>query len=150
MEWQTLRSWRDRGFWLPLAGALLLVLAVALGGDLWARRHLEQLQLLRASDPDAAAAAAVRGLRLLGRAVCGFSLVSAALLARYFQLGLREQRLPPSGWWSLGARRAAVGPGARSLGLFGLGLSIFLAAAGVGCLLAMDHLLEVLARAPSA
>src|SRR5262245_4521884 len=144
MEWQTIRSWRDPGFWLPLASALLLVLALALGSDLWVRHYIQRLQSLHASDPHAAAAAAERGLRLLGRVVCGFSLVSAALLARYFQLGLREQRLPPSGWWSLGARRAAVGASARSLSVVGLGLSVLLALAGVGCLLAMRHLLGVL------
>jgi len=119
---------------------------VALLGHLWARHHLEQIQRLGASDPQAAAAAAERGLRLLGEAVCGFSLVCAALLARYFQLGLREERLPPSGWWSLGARRAAVGAGARALGRFGLGLSALLAAAGVGCLVAVDRLLAALSR----
>jgi|SRR5262245_20893239 len=144
MEWQTIRSWRDRGFWLPLTCAHLLVLSLALGGDLWTRRYLQELQVLRASNPDAAAVAAERGLRLLGQAVCAFSLATAGLLARYFQLGHREQRLPPSGWWSLGARRIVVGPSARSLSLWGLSLSILLAAAGVGCLLAMRRLLEAL------
>jgi hypothetical protein len=146
MEWQTIRSWRDRGFWLPLACAVLLVLSLALGGDLWVRRYIQELQVLRVSNPEAAAVAAERGLRLLGQAVGGFALGCSVLLARYFQLGFREQRLPPSGWWSLGARRAAVGPRARSLSLFGLGLSVLLAAAGVGCVVATRHLLEILSH----
>ena len=144
MEWQTLRSWRDPGFWLPLACALSGVVALALLGDAWVRHYLEGLQSLRASDPQAAAAAAEHGLQLVGQAACGFSLVTAGLLARYFQLGLRERRLPPSGWWSLGARRAAVGPGARLLSLFGLGLSAMLATAGIGCLFAVRHLINAL------
>ena len=142
MEWQTIRSWQDRGFWLPLAGALLLVAMIGLSAQWWAHRYLQGLESLRASSPEAAAAAAERGLRLLGQTVCGFSLASAALLFRYFQLGLREQRLPPSGWWSLGARRMAVGPGARGLCRLGLGLSLLLALAGVGTLLAVRQLLE--------
>jgi hypothetical protein len=144
MEWQNLRSWHDRGFWLPVACALLLVSALAWLGHLWTRDYLEELRGLRGSDPEAAAAAAEHGLRFLGQVVCGFSVASAALLARYFQLGLREQRLPPSGWWSLGARRAVVGHGARSLSRFGLGLTVLLAAAGIGCVLAIRHLLEIL------
>ena len=150
MEWQTIRSWRDRGFWLPLVCALVLILSLALGGDLWVRRYIQELQFLRAADPEAAAVAAERGLRLLGQAVAGFSLACSALFARYFQLGLREQRLPPSGWWSLGTRRAAVGPRVRTLSFFGLGLSALLAAAGVGCLVAVRHLLEVLSGMPAA
>jgi hypothetical protein len=147
MEWQTIRSWRDRGFWLPLVGSLLFVSAVAGSTQLWAHRHIQELQSLRASSPEAAAAAAQRALRLLGQTVCGFSLGVAALLFRYFQLGLREQRLPPSGWWSLGARRVVVGPGARCLCRLGFALSLVLAAAGVGCLLVVQHLLETLGLA---
>jgi hypothetical protein len=144
MQWQTIRSSRDRAFWLPIAGAALLIVALGAGVQLGAHRLIGDLQSLQASDPALAAAGAERGLRLFGWGVCTFTLVSAALLARYFELGFQEQRLPPSGWWSLGARRAMVGPGVRSLSRWGLGLSVLLALAGVGCLLAVHHLLEVL------
>jgi len=144
MEWQTIRSWREPGFWLPMACAVLLVSAIALGGNFWAQHSIEALRQMATTDPAAATAAAQRGLRLLGWVVCGFSLACAMLLGRYFQLGLRELRLPPSGWWSLGAHRVAVGPGAGTLSRFGLGLSALLAAAGVGCLFAVSHLLEIL------
>jgi hypothetical protein len=144
MERQILRSWRDPRFWLPLTGALGIALAVALLGRLWLLHPLEKLELLRASDPEAAAVAARRGLRVLGWGTCAFAWASAALLARYFQLGLREQRLPPSGWWSLGALRAVVGPQARTRSRFGLGLCGVLAAAGVGCVFAVERLIAVL------
>lgn len=147
MEWQTIRSWRAPSFWLPMLGAVLLVLGLGLAAQFWTHSYLEELRSLRAADPPAAAAAAERGLRLLGQIVCGFSLLLGGLLFRCFQLGLREQRLPPSGWWSLGARRVAVGPGACWLCRLGLALSLLLPAAGVGCLLAVRHLIVVLGLA---
>jgi hypothetical protein len=141
MEWQTIRSARDPRFWLPLASALLLAPLLGLAAQLWTRAYLHELYALRASNPPAAVAAAEQGLRALGQIVCGFSLLSSALLFRYFQLGSRQHRLPPSGWWSLGARRIAVGPGARRLCRLGVGLSFLLAAAGVGLLIAVHQLL---------
>jgi len=150
MEWQTIRSSRDRAFWLPIASAAVLIVALGVAVQLGAPRYLEALQSLQASDPARAAAAAERDLRLFGWLVCAFSLVSAAFLARYFELGFQEERLPPTGWWSLGARRAMVGPGVRSLSRLGLCLAVLLALAGVGCLLAIHHLLEVLSRGFSA
>ena len=144
MERQTIRSWRDPAFWLPLACALPLIVALGLAAHGWVPRYIHDLESLRDTQPEVAAAAAERALRLLGRGICGFSLATALLLSRYFQLALREERLPPSGWWSLGARRIVVGSGARSLARFGLGLALSLALAGVGCLLAVRHLLEIL------
>jgi hypothetical protein len=144
MEWRIIRSWRDPSFWLPLASAFLLALIAGAAARLWTRAYLDGLEALRASSPPAAAAAAEHGLQVLGQVVCGFSVLSSAVLFRYCQLGLREGRLPPSGWWSLGRRRVAVGSGAQSLCRLGLGLSLLLASAGIGCLLAVRHLLEVL------
>ena len=135
MTWQTIRSWRDPAFWLPLASAVCLVLVLAVGAHSWTRGYLQELQSLGVSDPRAAAAAAERGLRVLGQAVFGFTLAFGALFFRYFQLGFRQQRLPPCGWWSLGARRAVVGSSARRLSRMGVALSLVLPIAGVICLL---------------
>ena len=146
MEWQTIRSWRDPGFWLPLASAIGLVSLLGVAAHFWTRSYLQELNALGVSDPPAAAAAAGRDLRLLGQTVFGFSLASGALFFRYFQLAIREQRLPPSGWWSLGVRRVAVGSGARRLSRMGLAVSLLLPAAGTGCLLAIRSLLAALAR----
>src|SRR5262245_39466458 len=118
MEWQTIPSWRDRGFWLPLASALVLVLALALGSELWVRRYIQGLEFLQASDPEAAAAAAERGLRLLGRVVCGFSLVSSAVLGRYFQSGASRATASPLGLvesWRAPGRGGFQCPLAKSL-----------------------------------
>jgi hypothetical protein len=144
METQTIRSWRDPGFWLPVSCAVLLIAALAGLCDLWTRNYLAALQAQAAADPVGAAAAAERGLLWIGEAICGFSLCVSIVLARCFQLALREERLPPSGWWSLGALRAVVGPSVRPLGVFGLFLSTLIAGAGVGCLLVIQHLIDVI------
>ncbi len=141
MEWNTLRSRRDPRFWVPWLCALALVAVLSASAHLWTHAYLQGLETLRISDPEAALAAAESGLRVLGLSVCGFALVSSALLIRYFQLGLREHRLPPSGWWSLGSARVAVGPGIQRLCRVGVGLSLIVAGAGVGCLLSIHRLL---------
>ena len=135
MEWQTIRSWRDPGFWLPVASAACLVLGLGVAAQYWTRTYLQELQSLGVSDPRATAAAAERGLLFIGQSVFGFTLVSGALFFRYFQLGYREQRLPPDGWWSLGVRRVASGSGVRRLSRVGLVLSLLLPIAGLICLL---------------
>ena len=135
MKWQTIRSWRDPGFWLPLASAVCVVLVLGVVAQSWTRGYLQELRLLGVSDPRAAAAAAERGLLVLGQAVFGFTLVFGALFFRYFQLGFRQQRLPPCGWWSLGARRALLGSYALRFSRIGLALSLVLPIAGVICLL---------------
>lgn len=144
MKWETIRSARDPGFWAPVIGVIVAVPAFGAAAHFWTQSYLGELRSLRASNPPAAAAAAERGLRLLGQIVCGFSLIVSVLFFRYFQIGLRERRLPPSGYWSLGARRAAVGPGVDRLCRVGLGLSLLLATAGIGSLLAMRSLLATL------
>jgi hypothetical protein len=144
MELQTIRSWRDPGFWIPVACAVLVIAALAALCDLETRHYLAGLQAQAAANPQEAASAAEHGLLWIGRFVSGFALAASTLLARCFQLALREQRLPPSGWWSLGALRAVVGPDARTLSAFGLFVSTLLAGAGVGCLLVIQHLIDVL------
>ena len=144
MEWQTIRSWRDPGFWVPVSCAVLSIAGIATLCDLWTRYYLDALHAQAAANPRAAAAAAERGLVSIGAAVCGFSLAASLLLARCFQLALRERRLPPSGWWSLGTLRVAVGPRVPALCRLGLALSALLALAGTGSLLAIFYLTAVL------
>ena len=144
MEYRTIRSWRDPGFWVPVACAALAVAAIAALCDQWTRHYLAALDAQAAADPRHAAAAAERGLLAIGATVCGFSLSASLLLARCFQLGLREQRLPPSGWWSLGTLRVAIGPGARTRCRIGLAAAVLLALGGACSLLAIAYLGAVL------
>lgn len=141
MEWIRIRSRRDPAFWAPLLAVCLLAGVAAIGLQHWTTGWTRHLESLRQSDPRAAAEAARPLLRMLAWAVCGVSLATAGLLARFFQLAVREERLPPSGWWSVGAYRAMVGAGARRASRFGLLLCALVAAGGVGFLVQMSRLL---------
>ena len=83
----------------------------------------------------------------LGCFVGIFCLLASTLLARYFHLGLRQGRLPPGGWWSLGAHRAATGTTAQRLARFGLGLSALLALLGITAFFVVNRLIESLLAA---
>jgi hypothetical protein len=110
----------------------------------WMSGWLDSLRAIASSDPEAARAEALRALRLLEWASFAVLSLLSAFLFRYFQLGLREGRLPPSGWWSLGAYRLAVGRTARRMSKFGLVLSAVLLTAAIGFVLAIEHLLQVI------
>jgi hypothetical protein len=148
IEWAVLRPRRDPAYWVPLAAALLAVLAVGLAADHFTTRYVEEIDALSALDPSAAEAAAADALRRVGALVCGVALAIAALFARFFWLGLREARVPPSGLWSLGAHRVAVGESARWISRVGLAFSGVIALCGIGAWLAMQRLLHLLSASP--
>ena len=118
--------------------------ALATCAQLWLSAWLEAINHTARSDPERAVAEAVRLIRLCEVALCVSSGVFALFLARFFQLGLREARLPPSGWWSLGAWRAVVGPSAQRMSRIGLTSSLFLLALSVGAVLVIESLLRAL------
>lgn len=117
-----------------------MLVPLASWAHLWVSGCLDSLRETASSDPEVARSEALRVLRLLELAFGAMSSVFGAFLFRYFQLGLREGRLPPSGWWSLGAYRVAVGPTALRMSRFGLALSVFLLSATIGFVLAVEYL----------
>ncbi len=144
MTWVQLRSRRDPAFWAPLLLAILLLVPSAFWAHLWVSGWLDSLRETASSDPEVARSEALRVLRLLEFAFGAVSSVLSAFLFRYFQLGLRESRLPPSGWWSFGAYRVAVGPTALRMSKFGLVLSVVLLSATIGFVLAVEYLRRVI------
>ena len=144
MAWVTLRSRRAPAFWAPLAVVLLVALLLGLFAHSWATNHIRHLQALAESEPQAARVAAEHTLRGLSEFAGVFCVLASSFLARYFQLGLRQGRLPPGGWWSLGAHRAATGTTARQLSRAGLGLSALLALLGIITFFLVNHLVESL------
>lgn len=145
MSWVQLRSRRDPAFWAPLLLAVLVLLPMAVWVNVWLSGWLSHLRAIASSDPEAARAEALHAIRTLGWTLCAVSSVFSAYLLRYFQLGLREGRLPPPGWWDLGAHRVAVGPTALRLCRLGLSLSVFLLTAAIGFALAVEYLLRAFA-----
>jgi hypothetical protein len=144
VTWIQLRSRRDPAFWAPLLLAVLVLVPLAFWSRLWVSDWLDGLREIASFDREAARDEALRTLRLLEWAFCAVSSVFSAFLFRYFQLGLRESRLPPSGWWSLGAYRVAVGPTALRMSKFGLVLSLVLLTGTIGFVLAVEYLLRVI------
>ncbi|UCE02034.1 MAG: hypothetical protein JSW67_12335 [Candidatus Latescibacterota bacterium] len=144
VTWTPLRSRRDPAFWAPFLVLLLVLAPLTVWGHAWVSAWLDRLRETAVSNPEAARAEAVRGLRLWGAALCAVSIAFSAYLLRYSQLGLRQGRLPPSGWWSLGAYQVAVGPSARRMSRFVRVLALFLLAAALAFLLALEFLLRVL------
>jgi hypothetical protein len=78
----------------------------------------------------------------MGWFATGSTLLVSILLARGCQLGLREGRIPPSGWWSLGAHRVAIGATALCVGRAGLVLAGLLALLGVATGILFEHLID--------
>jgi hypothetical protein len=144
VTWIQLRSRRDPAVWAPLLLSVVLLVPLVLGTQLWLSDWMERIRALASSDPAAAQAEALRALRLASWSFCAALAGLSAYLFRYFQLGRREGRLPPSGWWSFGAWRAAVGPTARRMSRIGLALSVVLFAAGIGFALAVEHLMRLI------
>jgi hypothetical protein len=144
MDWVQLRSRRDPAFWAPLLLAVAVLVPMAFWAHVWMADWVDSLRATASSNPEAARAEALRALRLVEWAFCGISSVFSACMFRHFQLGLQEGRLPPSGWWSLGAYRVAVGPTARRMSRFGLVLCVALLTATIAFVFAVEHLLRVI------
>ncbi|NIS07159.1 MAG: hypothetical protein GWN21_18285 [Gammaproteobacteria bacterium] len=139
-----LRSRRDPAFWIPLLLSILLLLGFMLAGEAYLSQWLEHLQELASSDPEAAESEVVRILRPATWLFCLAMFGFCAYLMRYFQLGLREGRIPPSGWWSFGALRAIAGPKARRMSRVGLVVSALLLIATLGLVFAVEHMIRVI------
>jgi hypothetical protein len=150
MPWVTIRSRRAPACWAPIAVVLVVVVPLGVRAQSWVTEYLRRLEAIRESDPVAARVAAEQALRTFGWLSCGFVLVIATVFARYFWLGLRQERLPPAGWWSLGAYRAATGATAERIARAGLVLALLLALLGVGSVFLVMRLIGALSGRPAA
>jgi len=144
VTWIQLRSRRDPAVWGPLLLTLLAMAAIVLWVQTELDGRLEALEATADSDPEGATSQAVRLVRWCEVALCTSTLLFTAFLARFFQLAGREGRLPPSGWWSLGAWRVLVGPEARRLSRLGLSLTLLLPALTAATIFVTETLLRSL------
>lgn len=151
MTWIRLRSPWDPVVWLPLVLVPLVLAALVAWAQASVAGWQEALNDSMSSDPERAVAEATRMIRLCEAALCASSLLSAAFLYRFFTLGLREGRLPPSGWWSIGAWRMIIGPKARRMSRMGLAFTLLLPVTAVVTVLVVEYLLwALLAGGPTA
>ena len=144
MTWIRLRSRRDPAVWLPVCLVLLVLIPLAAWIQVWMSAWVEALNDTASSEPERAVAEAVQMIRLCEVALCVSSVLFAVFLFRFFQLGLRESRLPPSGWWSYGAWRAMVGPKASRMSRFGIAFTLLLPVSAAATVVVIEYLLLAL------
>jgi hypothetical protein len=111
----------------------LVVLAGAIGvglvlQDLLARR-LAELDALARTDVLRARAELATLLKVIAVVVFGLTGALGANLVFTCRRAARDERFPPTGIWSWGARRVVSGPAARRLAQLGVGLGALLFAA---------------------
>ena len=124
-SWVRIRSRRDPAFWAPLLLTVLIITPLFMWAHGYKTEFLDTINTNTLSDPKIYNQLILH-IRLI---VWPFSIILMALSAlnyRCFKAGTREGRLPPSGWWSLGAWRAIVGPRVNKIALFGYAVSLLL------------------------
>lgn len=136
-EWVPIRSRRDPAFWAPLLMTVLITTSLFLVvhnhiTDLIESINSSTLPLSTFMDQ------LIFYLRVLVWSFGILLVIFSALNAKFFKTGLLEGRLPPSGWWSLGAWRAAVGPGIKRMAKFGYAVSLLLLITGIGSVTALE------------
>ena len=134
-----LRSPRDPQFWLPLLASFAVILVLGYFAQSWVAQLVERLEQLAQADPRAALEEAVYWLRRATWAFCALLAAFGFYFFRFCQLGRREARLPPSGWWSYGALHATVGEQARRTARFGQWISVVLLIASPALALAVEY-----------
>lgn len=139
-----LRSPRDPQFWLPLLVSLIVILPLGYFAQAWLEQLVERLEQLAQANPRAALQEAVYWLRRATWAFCVLLAAFSLYLFRFCQLGRREARLPPSGWWSYGALHASVGEKARRMARFGQWISAALLLGSPGLAIAVEYLVRLL------
>jgi hypothetical protein len=150
VSWTRIRSRGHPAVWLPVVVVVGAMAALGAGAQTWVSARVRAISDTAATDRELAVAQALELIRLCETALLASSVVFAACLYAFFRRGLREGRLPPSGWWSLGAWRVASGPDVRRMGRLGLALTAFLPASAVAIILVLEFLLHpVLAAAPA-
>ncbi|MEN8159221.1 MAG: hypothetical protein ABFS41_04010 [Myxococcota bacterium] len=147
MPWSTIRSRRDPAFWLPIVAIVVVLVPAVIWTHFWLQARADELLERAAADPEQGLAEAIAFARTLGWLLAGVTAAIGLALLHYFQLGLQHGRLPPPGWWSLGAFRVAVGDTARRMARFGRVVAVVLIAASLGLGLAVEHLIDVVERA---
>ncbi len=147
MPWVQIRSRRDPAFWLPILVILAVLVPLAIGAHFALQARADELVARAATHPERALPEALDFGRAFGWTIAGLTAAIGVALLHYFQLGLRHGRLPPDGWWSLGAFRVAVGETALRIARFGRVIAVLLIAASFGLLLSIERLLDVVERA---
>ena len=147
MSWVQIRARSDPAFWVPLVFCGLFAVILFFAVDAWFSQYLDHLRALASVGSQTATRETVRTVRIATWAFCALMVGFSALMARYFQLGQRQSRLPPAGWWSVGSFRILTGAKVRRMSRLGLLLSAVLLVATVGLALTVERLIRLVGAA---
>ena len=139
-DWVQIRSRRDPAFWAPLLVTIIITTSFFLWAQAYTTEFLETINSNTLS-ADQSASQLILHLRIVVWSFSAIFIIFSALNFRYFKTGIHEERLPPSGWWSLGAWRAIVGPRVKRLAPLGYAFSLLLFITALGLAIAVEYFL---------
>ena len=139
-DWVQIRSRRDPAFWAPLLGTIIITTSFFLWAQAYTTEFLESINSNTLS-ADQSASQLILHLRIVVWSFSAIFIIFSALNFRYFKTGIQEERLPPTGWWSLGAWRAIVGPKVKRMAPLGYAASLLLFITGIGLAIAVEYFL---------
>lgn len=139
-DWVQIRSRRDPAFWAPLLVTVIITTALFLWAQAYTTEFLETINSNTLSTAQSASQLILH-LRIVTWSFSAILIILSALNFRYFKTGIQEERLPPTGWWSLGAWRAIVGPRVKRLASLGYAFSLLLFITAFGLAIAVEYFL---------
>ena len=131
MAVERLHSLREPRIWVYFGLSAGLALVAGIGLEFAVRELLRELSDLDAGSSDAVALRSAAWLTGLATFFCVLCACLGASLFQAFRLAVSQQRMPPTGVWSLGAVRIVTGRQAVVLGRIGMGLAIAMGLCGV-------------------
>ena len=139
-DWVQIRSRRDPAFWAPLLGTIIITTSFFLWAQAYTTEFLESINSNTLS-ADQSASQLILHVRIIGWSFSAILIIFSALNFKYFKAGIQEGRLPPTGWWSLGAWRAIVGPRVKRMAPIGYAISLLLFITGIGLAIVVEYFL---------
>lgn len=139
-DWIQIRSRRDPVFWAPLLVTVIITTSLFL----WAQAYTTEFLKTINSDTlsaDQTMNQLILHVRIIVWLFSAILIIISALNFRYFKAGIQEGRLPPAGWWSLGAWRAITGPRVRRMAPIGYAFSVLLFITAFGLAIAVEYFL---------
>jgi hypothetical protein len=139
-DWVQIRSRRDPAFWAPLLVTVIITTALFLWAQAYTTEFFETINSNTLS-ADQTANQLILHVRIVVWSFSAILIIFSALNFRCFKVGIQEGRLPPTGWWSLGAWRAIVGPRVKRIAPFGYAISLLLFITAFGLAIAVEYFL---------
>ena len=139
-DWVQIRSRWDPAFWAPLLLTVLVVTPLFIWAHDYTSEFVDNINASTLSDPETSNQL-ILCIRLIVWPFIAILIIFSILNFRFLKAGAQEGRLPPSGWWSLGAWRAIVGPRVKRMAPLGYAISLLLFITGIGLAIVVEYFL---------